>query len=310
MSRTTLTVIVFPGGHNWPLFVAEDKGLFAREEIEVAVTPTPGSVYQLTNLIAGTFDIGMTAIDNVIAYDEGQGEVRVEGTPDLFAFMGGNHGFLSLVVQPEITTYADLKGADISVDALTTGFAFVLRKMLALNGLGDGDYRLVPVGGTLERWQALQQKAHAGTLLGTPFDLMGEAKGLRVLGKAVDQLRSYEALVGATRRSWAPAHRTELAGFIRGYVGALGWLFDRANKAEAIEILRRRVPQIGPELAAKTYDVFCAPGTGLHPKAALDLEGVQTALRLRSEYVQSRAPLTDPGKYYDLSYYTDALAAR
>jgi len=148
----------------------------------------------------------------------------------------------------------------------------------------------------------------AGTLLGAPFDLMGEAAGLRVLGKAVEALGSYEALVGATRRSWASAHRAELAGFIRAYVGALGWLFDRANRAEAIEILLKRLPQMAPALAAKTYDVFCAPGTGFHPRAALDIEGVLTALRLRSEY--ARMPLADPGKYYDLSYYTAAMAGR
>ena len=35
-----------------------------------------------------------------------------------------------------------------SVDAPTTGFAFVLRKMLALGGLKEGDYTLERVGGT------------------------------------------------------------------------------------------------------------------------------------------------------------------
>ena len=38
------------------------------------LTPTPNSVFQLTNLIDGKFDIAMTAIDNVVAYNENQGE--------------------------------------------------------------------------------------------------------------------------------------------------------------------------------------------------------------------------------------------
>ncbi len=84
----TLRVIVFPGGSNWPLWVAQDQGFLAREKLAIEITPTPGSVFQLTNLIAGKFDIALTAIDNVIAYDERQGEVAVPGTPDLFAFMG------------------------------------------------------------------------------------------------------------------------------------------------------------------------------------------------------------------------------
>ena len=68
-----ISVIVFPGGFNWPIWVAQEKGLFDRNGIAVTVTPTPDSKFQLTNLIDGKFDIAMTAIDNVIAYMEGQG---------------------------------------------------------------------------------------------------------------------------------------------------------------------------------------------------------------------------------------------
>src|SRR5260221_11907708 len=68
-----VNLIVFPGGFNWPVWVAQEKGLFAKNGIEVRITPTPSSVFQLTNLIDGKFDIAMTAIDNLIAYREGQG---------------------------------------------------------------------------------------------------------------------------------------------------------------------------------------------------------------------------------------------
>jgi hypothetical protein len=61
----------------------------------VRLTPTPGSVFQLTGLIEGRFDIAETAVDNVIAYMEGQGEASVSVKPDLFVFMGGDSGLLS-----------------------------------------------------------------------------------------------------------------------------------------------------------------------------------------------------------------------
>src|SRR5256885_13808507 len=125
----TVNVIVFPGGFNWPIWVAQEKGLFAKNGIEVKLTPTPNSVFQLTNLIDGKFDIAMTAIDNLIAYREGQGEVPKAGD-DLFAFMGGDNGFLRLVTVPEVKTFDDLRGKTLSVDALTTGYAFVLLEIL------------------------------------------------------------------------------------------------------------------------------------------------------------------------------------
>src|SRR5207247_9947930 len=124
----------FPGGLNWPVWVAQEKGFFAKNSLEVKVTPTPSSVFQLTNLIEGKVDIEMTAIDNLIAYREGQGEAKVDG-PDLIAFMGGDNGFLRLVAVPEVKTLADLRSKTVSVDARTTGYAFVLFEMLERGGL-------------------------------------------------------------------------------------------------------------------------------------------------------------------------------
>lgn len=301
-----LEVIVFPGGFNWPIWAAQGKGFFARERLEVKLTPTPSSVFQLTNLIAGKFDIGMTAIDNVIAYQEGQGEAPVTGTPDLFAFMGGDNGFLRLVVQPEIKSYADLKGKELSVDALTTGYAFVLRKMLDRGGLKENEYALVRAGGVLQRFEALKEKKHWGTMLITPFEIIAEPMGFRRLGNAVDVLGSYQGLVGATRRSWAQANPDKLAGFIRAYRAGLAWLYDRANKAEALQILQKNVRAMTPELAAKTYDVLLGTTGGFEPNAKLDVEGIRTVLKLRSEYGRPQKELTDPTRYFDVSYYDRA----
>src|SRR2546425_2984818 len=85
-----VSVIAFPGTGNWPIRIAQEKGYFAQAGIEVTLTPTPNSVFQITNLVDGKFDIGMTAFDNVVAYMEGQGEVPVSRQPDLFVFMGGS----------------------------------------------------------------------------------------------------------------------------------------------------------------------------------------------------------------------------
>ena len=172
-----LEVIVFAGGFNWPIWSAQQQGYFATNGVEVHLTPTPGSEYQLKSLIEGKFDLAMTAIDNVIAYDEGQGEASVSVKPNLVAVMGGDNGFLRLVTVPEVTSYAALKGKTLTVDARTTGYAFVLEKMLQLGGLGEGEYELVKVGGVLARFEDLMLHNHAGTLLLSPFEVSAEANG-------------------------------------------------------------------------------------------------------------------------------------
>ena len=87
-TRTHLRVNVFPGGFNWPLYVACEKGFFAAENLDVAVEGTPNSVTQMTDLAAGRFEIAMTAADNIVAYVEGQGEAPIGPQPGFFAFMG------------------------------------------------------------------------------------------------------------------------------------------------------------------------------------------------------------------------------
>jgi ABC-type nitrate/sulfonate/bicarbonate transport system substrate-binding protein len=38
-----VSVIVFPGGFNWPIWVAQEKGYFAKDGIEVRLTPSKAS---------------------------------------------------------------------------------------------------------------------------------------------------------------------------------------------------------------------------------------------------------------------------
>lgn len=303
-----LEVIVFAGGFNWPIWAAQKQGFFAQNNVSVHLTPTPGSEYQLSNLVNGKFDIGLTAIDNVIAYMEGQGEATVTATPDLFAFMGGDNGFLRVVAVPEVKTYADLKGKEVSVDARTTGYAFVLYKMLEKGGLKDTDYSIVKVGGVLDRFNDLLEKKHAATLLLSPFEVPAQAKGFTLLGSAIDVLGRYQGLVGTARRGWAKEHQAELIGYIRGYVAGLHWLYDRKNKEAAIALFRENLPNMSPELAAKSYDILLASKGGFARNAEIDMKGIDTVLALRTEYGAPKKVLKDPAKYLDLTYYKAALA--
>jgi ABC-type nitrate/sulfonate/bicarbonate transport system substrate-binding protein len=304
---TALSVIVFPGGFNWPIWAAQEQGYFAKGGVEVKLTNTPNSVFQLTNLIDGKFDICITAIDNVIAYMEGQGEAPAATTPDIFAFMGGDNGLLSLAVAPDVKTYAELKGRTLSVDAMTTGYAFVLFDLLRRNGLNMGDYKVEKAGGVLARWEAMKEKKHDGTMLLAPFDILAKSAGFNILQYAIDVYGHYQGLVGAARRGWAREHAAELRAYIGGYVQGLAWLSDPANKEAAIAVLRKNLPQMSPELAAQSYGVLINP-RGFSPKAQIDVEGVKTVLELRSRYGEPKKTLADPAKYYDPQYYNAALA--
>lgn len=309
MTRT-INVIVFPGGFNLPLWTGIERQFFKSYGLDVVPHYTVNSVEQLTGMIAERWEIALTGFDNIVAYQEGQGEAKIDVTPDLFAFMGGDTAFLRLVVQPGIASYADLRGKTLSVDALTTGFAFVLRKMLALNGLSEDDVSFERAGGALQRFEALKAGKHVGTLLVTPFELIGRQSGLRVLQSASEVLPHYQGISGAARRSWAKDNPDTLAAFIRGYLDALDWLFASGNKQAACELLAAKVQGMSAQLAASTYDILLDRDAGFDRKAALDIKGIETVLKLRSEYGRPAKNLTDARKYDDPRYYQAALASR
>ena len=302
----SLEVIVFAGGFNWPIWVAQEKGFFRENSIDVNVSPTPGSVYQLVNLIDGKFDIAMTAIDNLIAYREGQGEDPKVG-PDLVAVMGADQGFLKLVTVPEIKSIGELRGKTVSVDARTTGYAFVLFELLERGGLREPDYKVERAGGVLPRFQALMEKKHDATLLLSPFEVQAEARGFHTLASASQVLGPYQGLVAGVRQSWATNHREALVGYIRAYVKAVDWLYDLANKSEAIALFRKNLPSMPAEGVEATYRLLLDPTTGFQRSGAISLEGVSQVLALRSKWSEQKKQLGQPTKYYDSTYYDAAM---
>lgn len=305
----TLNVIVFPGGWNLPIWAAERQGFFEQNGLRVAVTPTPSSTFQMQGFAEGRFDIAMTAIDNVVAYQEGQGEAKIPDNPDMFVFMGGDSGFLSLVGGKGVKSIAELKGQKLSVDAMSTGYAFVLRELLARNRIAESDVTFERAGGGVQRYNELLKGSHAGTMLVAPLDLLAMNQGHARLAKADEHLGAYQGVVGAARRSWAKDNEQALVGFIRAYHAGVQYVADPRNRdiAEALLVaLAGRT--MTPQLARQAADTLLDPKSGFIRDVAVNTEGVRTVLQLRSKFTGKS--LGEPGKYIDTSYRERALAAR
>jgi ABC-type nitrate/sulfonate/bicarbonate transport system substrate-binding protein len=299
----TLTINVFPGAINVPLWSGSEQGFFAKRGLELDIVFTPNSIEQLTGLAAGKFDVILTAIDNIVAYKEGQGEVPADGDTDMFAFMGSDDAFLRLVVQPDIKSFDDLRGQILTADALTTGFAFVLRRMLALNNIPEDEITWMSTGGVLQRWQAMMEHPEQkGTLQVTPFEILGASKGHHVLARAADVLDSYQGLVGGARVAWAEENADDLAGFIAAWLESVNWLYDPANREAAIDTILANMPQMSREVASGALDVYIDLQTGMRRDGAFDMPGIQTVLDLRREFGPAPDDLHGPDHYIDRRY--------
>jgi ABC-type nitrate/sulfonate/bicarbonate transport system substrate-binding protein len=213
---------------------------------------------------------------------------------------------LNVMAKPGLATIKDLKGKTFSVDAMTTGFAFVQRELLKKNGMSEADVNWVKVGGGAQRLEALLKGEQDATLLNTPLDLAAEAKGFTRLVRAKDQLGAYQGIVGAAKRENAPAKRAEIVGFIRGFRDSVAWLVDPANKEEALAIFMPRMKMERPA-AEKSYAALTDAKGGIYRDLKISAEGVKTVMTLRSAYAEPKKPLTDPSRYIDESYLKDAM---
>lgn len=302
---TPLELIIFPTEDALTVWCAQDRGFFARQGLAVTITDTPNSGFQIQGLVAGRFHLAQTAIDNVIAYQEGQGTAPLDRPPDLFAFMGGGPIDLPLVAAPAIKTYADLKGATLGVNSLSTGFAFVLRRMLEAGGLGPDDVAFASVGGTPQRWAALKEGKQAATLLAAGFLPEARAQGFNLLGQSLDVLGRYQGTVLAASRAWAAAHEPTLIAVCRAVLAALDWLYDPANLAAAAAVLRARLPRLPEDAALAIVVKLTSSRTAFARRGEIDHDGVKTVLALRTRWGQPQKRLDDPARYID----TRALAA-
>lgn len=285
--------IISEGINTWPLYAAQAQRLFEREGLAVDVTLTGSSVMQLEKLIAGEFDIGFQQSDHVVR--------AVEQGADLFIFMAQSHApELSVVVAPGIRTFADLCGMTIAVDGARTGYALLLRKLLADNGLRDSDVVLREFGGSQERFEAMLSGDARASLLNPPFDRRLFAAGFGSLGTIGSFFPLYPGPISAARRAWARGNEKDLVAFIRGFNAAHAWLRDPANKADAIALLPGRLG-IEPAAAATAFDRYAQ-----RPRPAITEEGLRQVIDVVWEAEGLAPPPGVPARYLDLSWLARA----
>lgn len=306
--ESRLRIVAFAGASNWPIWIGLKKELFARERLDVTLEITPNSKQMAMDVHEGKYNIALTAIDNVVAYVEGQGEVQLTGPVDFVAFMGVDDGMLSLMAAKGTGSIGDLRGKDIAVDAMTTGFAFVLREVLLKSNIGLDDVTFVAVGGGAQRLAALRDGKQTATLLNAPLDLIAEGAGAVRLVDTRGLIGAYQGISGMARKNWLAQNRDVAKSFIRGFQASVAWLTDRANKAEAIEILREHVQGTSSDLAEAIYARLTDPKRGIRRDVSIDPDGLATVLRLRSKHSMAGKTLDDPARYLDATLRGEALA--
>jgi ABC-type nitrate/sulfonate/bicarbonate transport system substrate-binding protein len=133
-------------------------------------------------------------------------------------------------------------------------------------------------------------------MLNAPFDASLMAAGYTGLARMSEAFPTYPGSVMAARRSWADAHRRELAAFVRVMAEAHAWLRKPENAAQALEMLPQRLA-IAPRAAAAALEQLES-----RPHPQISAEGMLQVIETVWAAEGYTRPKGSPEKYMDLSY--------
>jgi ABC-type nitrate/sulfonate/bicarbonate transport system substrate-binding protein len=308
-----LKICTFKGIQNLPLYVARQQDFFAKQGLHVDITYTTGSIPQLAGLVREEYQLIQTAPDNVINVDNNPTAFGLDPATASRSIMilGGSVGPLSIFAQSDITIFDHLRGSVLGVDNPASGFAIVLRDILARHGLLLGrDYTFTIAGGTSDRLDALKRGAVAATILYAPFDVQATRAGFNRFATSTDYYPAYASLATAGIQSWIEQHSNEVASYITAYLEALRWIYDPAHALE-VQAIMQNEPSLGlaASLAPHVYAAFVDSKSGFGQNAMLDDAGLQQVIDLRATFASSPI-IADLAYYRDLRWYQYVLLQR
>jgi NitT/TauT family transport system substrate-binding protein len=280
-------------GHLWAAWRLK---YFEREGLDAEVVLMRGTAPAVQAMIANSISAGLVANDGPIAaVEQGMDIAMVAGSSKLTHMLIGGKNY---------KTWEDLRGAKIGSSTLTSGTAFVLKRVLKIKGLEyPRDYQLLNVGGTASSFAALSAGQIAAAMQAVPNAFHAQDAGFNVIGRLADVVPNYLLSAYSVRRSWAEKNRPVVVRFLKAVVRAKKW-FEQ-DKKSAVEFLAKEF-QLSPSLAEKGLDYYLT-NQAWHPELEIELDGLKTVVDIYAEQTGMKGPPPSPEKYVDQSYLHQAL---
>ena len=259
------------------LLAAQHRGFLEEEGLRLEIDDAKGSRSQMEGLAEGRWELAHTNADNVMKF-------RQNGHDQFFIFFVLDLGMAQkVVVQPDVTSWADLRGRAVGVDAADSGYAFVLYDLLRRSGLTPDDYEVKALGATAYRLQGLRDGEIAAGLLSHHHEVAALADGFRILEDTRDVFPGMPGVTGVTTTEWAERNQEALHGYTRALWRAFHWTQDPANRDDVVRVVmesRGMDEEAAAELVAIEFEARTAAVTTIE---AMEASLAETAA-LRATY--------------------------
>jgi ABC-type nitrate/sulfonate/bicarbonate transport system substrate-binding protein len=287
---------VVPTVNYGAVFVATDKGYFKDEGIDIELVQAGGGV-ATPALISG--DLQFSGSPSVAL------SADLKGAHLKAIFVGSDQSGFQLWVQPDIKTFADLKGKQIGIISRGDTTEIGIRYLLAKRNLPDDFVGFTPMGPGIARVAALESGSFPGALIdaGQVADLK-KSGHIGKLHMLIDLNKEVHMVFGGYATSDALIASNH--DLVRRVVRALmkGLAVVRSNRADTIASLVKHGST--ESAAAVDYDEFAS---SMSPTAVTSDADQVLELKVRAKMLGlDPATLPLPSRFFDFSFVKEAAA--
>ncbi len=165
------------------LLVAQKEGFFKDEGLNVEIINMRGEIAAKI-AVAGEIDFFTQALSGLTA--------AVRGLPLKILMVVDEKPAWDFMAQPQIKSFAQLKGGTVGILSFEGSVALATREMLRKNNLDPSkDVQLLVMGGNDMRYMSLKGKAIQATLLDPANSYRAQKEGFNKLASAGDYIAQY-----------------------------------------------------------------------------------------------------------------------
>jgi len=236
--------MVAHGPPQWPQYIATELGWLKQDNVELDfVTAGGGGAQQLA---AGALDICHSGYPDFA-------RASLQGAPVKIIVNDIVASPYAVFAKPAIKRIADLKGKLMSIGGSNDITFIYIKPFLASAGLKTSDVDFIFAKAAGDRFSALVAGGVDATILNHPTYSKAVALEFSNLGDTKPYAEDIPFTVWAANMPWAEKNRDALTAFARSYRRSVRWLYDPANKEQAIDILMKYAKQARKDVE-EAYD--------------------------------------------------------
>ncbi|OGP28679.1 MAG: hypothetical protein A2038_06920 [Deltaproteobacteria bacterium GWA2_57_13] len=237
-----------------PVYVAQEKGFFKEEGLEVLLVMFNAGATNLQALIGGDVQImGSAFVETIGGRAAGVDIKNFWGICNLMPFQ--------LYSQPNFKSMKEAKGKRFAISRFGSLTDYLTRATLHHFGINPKEVTILQIGSTPARFAALSAGGVDATVVWFPVTEIAKSQGYIQLFDLKEIFPEWPYETFAARESWLAKERPQAIKFLRAYQKSVKHTLE--NQEDALKAIRKYVkmdPAYGPAGYTQYRDSFPLDG--------------------------------------------------